>query len=55
MGGFVFDASDEEPFLQERSRQGNGTRITLAPDGAAFLMQHAPHVLPRLSKEAILD
>lgn len=50
MGGFVFDTTDEEPFLPH-----SVTRIRLQPDGVAFLMEHAPKIIPSLSREQIID
>lgn len=50
MGGFVFDTTDEEPFLPR-----SAPRIRLQPDGVAFLRKHAPEIIPTLSREEILD
>ncbi|EIM79895.1 uncharacterized protein STEHIDRAFT_21373, partial [Stereum hirsutum FP-91666 SS1] len=50
MGGFVFDTTDEEPFLPR-----SATRIRLQPDGVVFLRKHAPEIIPTLSREEILD
>lgn len=50
MGGFVFDTTDDEPFLRDSQAQ-----MTLTPEGVAFVMQHTPELIPNLSKEEILD
>lgn len=50
MGGFVFDTTENEPFLSYTD-----TQMTLTPEGVAFVMKHAPELIPDLSKDEILD
>lgn len=50
MGGYVIDTTEEAVFLQN-----SRTRMILSPEGIAFIMQHAPELIPPLSKEQIQD
>ena len=51
MGGFALDSNkDPDPFLP----QGR-TRVVLTPAGIRFVHEHAPHILPYLSKADIED
>ena len=51
MGGFAFDTSNAKPNFLPYGR----SRLTLRVQALEYLVEHAPHLIPDLSKEEIRD
>ena len=51
MGGFAFDTSNAKPNFLPNGR----SRLALNPWGLEYLAEHAPHLIPDISKEVIKD